>query len=62
MESVDELLVPVDLAGPAVLFGVVAEGADVGELIVEGGCELGGGNVVVTVLQMFTYGTQMIIA
>ena len=49
MEPFDELLVPVDLAVPAALVGVIAEGVDVGELFLKCGSELGGGDVVVAV-------------
>jgi hypothetical protein len=45
----DELLVAGGLGGLAASFRIVSEGLHVGELILECGCELGGGDVVVAV-------------
>jgi hypothetical protein len=49
LEAFDELFVTVGFAGPAAQVGVVAQSLDVGELILECGCELGCGHVVVAV-------------
>jgi hypothetical protein len=49
LETVDELLVSVDLAGPASLLGVGPQGSDIGKLILKSRRELWGRDVVVAV-------------
>jgi hypothetical protein len=53
----DDACVPGNLGVPAAFGGVVAERRDVGELGLEGGDELGGGDVVVALLADVGVGT-----
>lgn len=55
-EAVDDAFVAGCFGGPAAVVGIVAEGADVGELVGDGGDELGSSGVAGQVSQMLAYG------